>query len=115
MDYIESESEHHPRQVKCRMLIKMPRRTYYDSITKKLNTYHVANEGLLEQLEPFIKKVNADIVCLKFMLNYRKKVADITYIHTVHDGLCYLASVLNLYTKNSRLQVFSYNDNGHSS
>ena len=28
-----------------------------------------------------------------------KWVADITYIHTLHDGWCYLATILDLYSK----------------
>ena len=33
----------------CRVL-KMPRSTYYDSFHKKPNSYHVANEELLEKI-----------------------------------------------------------------
>ena len=49
IDHITSESEHHPVQVMCRVL-KMPKSTYYQSFHKQPNSYHVANEQLLERI-----------------------------------------------------------------
>lgn len=136
----------------CRVL-KMPRSTYYDSFHRKPNSYHVANEELLEQITAVHKeskgrygapKIHKELLRKGYLTSlkrvqrlmkeagirsnitkkYRptpsqspveerenvleqdftttineKWVADITYIHTLRHGWCYLASVLDLHTK----------------
>lgn len=137
----------------CRVL-KMPRSTYYNSFHKKPNSYHVANEALLERIQAIhkeskgrygapkihkllqkegyscsIKRVQRLMKEAGIQSNITKKyrptsspsrveerenvleqdfttttinekwVADITYIHTLRHGWCYLASVLDLHTK----------------
>lgn len=137
----------------CRVL-KMPRSTYYDSFHKKPNSYHVANEELLEQIRAIhqeskgrygapkihkllqkegyscsMKQVQRLMKEAGIRSNITKKyrptssqsrveerenvieqdftttsinekwVADITYIHTLRHGWCYLASILDLHTK----------------
>jgi len=52
---ITKESEHHPIQMMCRVL-KMPKSTYYQSFHKKPNSYHVANEQLLERIRAIHKE-----------------------------------------------------------
>nr|WP_088350782.1 IS3 family transposase [Ureibacillus massiliensis] len=153
IDYITSESEHHPVQLMCRVL-KMPKSTYYQSFHKQPNSYHVANEQLLERIrvihqeskgrygapkifvilqnEGYTGTINRIQRIMKragIQSNTTKKyrptptqkpveerenileqdftttninekwVADITYIHTIRHGWCYLASVLDLHTK----------------
>ena len=137
----------------CRVL-KLPRSTYYDSFHKKPNSYHIANEVLLDRIKvihneskgrygaPKIHEIlqkEGYLCSIKrvqrlmrqagiqscIVKKYRpastrepvkerenvleqdfttttineKWVADITYIHTLRDGWCYLASVLDLHTK----------------
>lgn len=137
----------------CRVL-KMPKSTYYQAFHKKPNSYHTANEELLEQIkilhkaskgrygapkihkqleqkgyscslkrvQRLMKEAGLQSVITK---KYRptitsgsveerenvleqdfttttineKWVADITYIHTLRDGWCYLASIMDLHTK----------------
>ncbi|HLV42751.1 MAG TPA: IS3 family transposase [Brumimicrobium sp.] len=153
IDFITEESEHHPIQMMCRVL-KLPRSTYYDSFHKKPNSYHIANEVLLDRIKvihneskgrygaPKIHEIlqkegySCSIKRVQRLMRqagiqscivkkYRpastrepvkerenvleqdfttttineKWVADITYIHTLRDGWCYLASVLDLHTK----------------
>ena len=129
----------------CRVL-KMPRSTYYDSFHKKPNSYHVANEELLEQIRAIHQESKGRYGAPKIHILLQKKgyscsmkrvqrlmkeagirsnitkkyrptssqsrveerenvieqdftttinekwVADITYIHTLRHGWCYLAS-----------------------
>ena len=137
----------------CRVL-KMPKSTYYQSFHKQPNSYHVANEQLLERIrvihqdskglygapkifiilqsEGYTGTINRIQRIMKkegiqstITKKYRptptqkpveerenvleqdftttkineKWVADITYIHTLRHGWCYLASVLDLHTK----------------
>ena len=137
----------------CRVL-KLPRSTYYDSFHKKPNSYHIANEVLLDRIKVIHKESKGRYGAPKIheilqkegyscsikrvqrlmrqagiqsciVKKYRpastrepvkerenvleqdfttttineKWVADITYIHTLRDGWCYLASVLDLHTK----------------
>jgi putative transposase len=153
IDFITSEEEHHPVQLMCRVL-KVPKSTYYQSFHKKLNSYHVANEQLLERIrvihqesdgrygapkifevlkkegytgtinriQRIMKKagIQSNIIKKHRPTPTQKKVeerdnvleqdfttttinekwvADITYIHTIRHGWCYLASVLDLHTK----------------
>ena len=55
IDLITKESEHHLIQMMCRVL-KMPKSTYYQSFHKKPNSYHVANEQLLERIRAIHKE-----------------------------------------------------------
>ncbi|WP_427136950.1 IS3 family transposase [Psychrobacillus psychrodurans] len=153
INYITNESGHHPVQVMCRIL-KMPKSTYYHSFHKKPNSYHVANEAILDRIIAIhkgskgiygapkihrvllkegyscsIKRVQRLMKQAGIQSNIVKKyrpastqtpveerenvlkqdfttttinekwVADITYIHTLRDGWCYLASVLDLHSK----------------
>lgn len=137
----------------CRVL-KMPKSTYYQSFHKQPNSYHVANEQLLEQIRIIhqesdgrygapkifellkqkgytgtINRIQRIMKRAGIQSNITKKyrptptqkpveerenileqdfttsninekwVADITYIHTIRHGWCYLASVLDLHTK----------------
>lgn len=137
----------------CRIL-KMPKSTYYQSFHKKPNSYHVANEAILDRIIAIhkeskgiygapkihrvllkegyscsIKRVQRLMKQAGIQSNIVKKyrpastqtpveerenvlkqdfttttinekwVADITYIHTLRDGWCYLASVLDLHSK----------------
>lgn len=140
----------------CRVL-KMPNSTYYQAFHKKPNSYHTANEELLEQIkilhkaskgrygapkihkqleqkgyscslkrvQRLVKEAGLQSVITK---KYRptitsgsveerenvleqdfttttineKWVADITYLHTLRDGWCYLASIMDLHTKKNR-------------
>lgn len=137
----------------CRVLM-MPKSTYYQSFHKKPNSYHVANEELLDEIKAIHKESKGRYGAPKILKLLLKKgyqasikrvqrlmkkagikstivkkfrpqptqkpveerenilkqdftttsinekwVADITYIHTLRDGWCYLASVLDLHTK----------------
>lgn len=137
----------------CRVL-KMPKSTYYQVFHKKPNSYHAANEDLLERIKAHhqkskgrygapkiqarlqqegyscsIKRVQRLIKEAGIQSTITKKyrptstdgpveerenvlehdfttttinekwVADITYIHTLRDGWCYLASIMDLHTR----------------
>lgn len=116
----------------CRVL-KMPKSTYYQAFHKKPNSYHTANEELLEQIKILHKaskgrygapKIHKQLEqkgyscslkrVQRLMVEERenvleqdfttttineKWVADITYIHTLRNGWCYLASIMDLHTK----------------
>ncbi|SFB44305.1 HTH-like domain-containing protein [Clostridium frigidicarnis] len=62
------------------------------SITVKKYKSH-SNKKVAEDLENVLKR--------NFTTNSinEKRVGDITYIHTIKDGWCYLASVLDLHSK----------------
>lgn len=135
-------------------VLMMPKSTYYQSFHKKPNSYHVANEELLECIKALHKESKGRYGAPKIYAQLQKEgyqgslkrvqrlmkqagiqssitkkyrpmptqkpveelenvleqdfttttinekwVADITYIHTLRDGWCYLASVLDLHTK----------------
>lgn len=52
-----------------------------------------SSTGLVEERENLLEQ-NFDTTTIN-----EKWVADITYIHTLRDGWCYLTSILDLHTK----------------
>jgi len=83
-------------------VLGVARSTYYKSFDKTKSAREVENEELkaaiinkkvAEGLENVLKK---DFTTTSIN---EKWVGDITYIHTIKDGWCYLASVLDLHSK----------------
>ena len=83
-------------------VLGVARSTYYKSFDKTKSAREVENEELkaaiinkkvAEGLENVLKR---DFTTTSIN---EKWVGDITYIHTIKDGWCYLASVLDLHSK----------------
>src|SRR5690554_3783800 len=56
----------------CRVL-KMPKSTYYQSFHKKPNSYHVANEQLLERIQEIHKEIKVRYGALKIFEILKKE------------------------------------------